>query len=580
MADFNELIKIIESSVKGLNKALPSIQRGVLDEVLTEIRKLDYDGKNNVKNSVKNIRVLNGIKNRLMNKILTPDYKGAVKEYLKVFNEVSAFNKDYFRETEKTFRPPAVVEEIKTQTVSGVVSKLTEAGIGANIADPITDILRQNITTGTSYAALADQLREFITKTETAGGLERYVKQIAVDSVNQYTASYMNTISGDLGYEWFKYQGKDITTTRHFCDAMTDRDYFHISEVPNLLAAKGLYYTAENGELLKVEIYSKTGLPQGMIPGTNVENFFVRRGGYNCGHQIFPVHESRVPDSVKSKVKDSGAYNAYKGKPIYDKDEQKKAVKENRDENGYDATSAHLHQKKDGSFTADRQELHNTIKKKFTSGLISQEKPLAKLVAGAPANGKSTYVESNKNKPLVDAVHVDPDAIKMEFPEYRYLLDEKDAKAAYYIHEESSLVADNIISDILSKKSNVTIDRLLTSEKSVQKVSKQLKKAGYKSEVDYTTIDTELSVKLADDRGKRTGRFVPESVVRAKNAELPSEFESILDGGYFDTLNLWDTNTKGKPILILSQKEGHVTVHNRELYKKFLSKAGLTTSRY
>jgi hypothetical protein len=49
------------------------------------------------------------------------------------------------------------------------------------------------------------------------------------------------------------------------------------------------------------KIYDATGLPMGMIDGTNPENFFVNRGGYNCGHELIPVSEVSVPKEVRER---------------------------------------------------------------------------------------------------------------------------------------------------------------------------------------------------------------------------------------------------------------------------------------
>ena len=310
MPDYNELIETIDKAINGFNDSLPKIQKEILADVLDQIKKFDTRDKR-ITNTVKNIRLLNTIKNRLKKIILTDNYKGEVKEFLKVFTDVSTFQNAYFAEAEKNFKPPAIVKEIKVQTIDDTINRLTEAGIGVNVSDKIAELLKQNVTTGVKYSDLAAQLREYILTTETPGVLERYVGQITTDAVNQYSRQYMNTISSDLGYEWFRYQGKDILTTRPFCDAMTDRKFFHVSEVPDLLVAKDLYYSSDAGQV-KVPIYEKTGLPNGMIPDTNAENFFVRAGGYNCGHAIFPVIERIVPKDVVERVKATAAYKRFK----------------------------------------------------------------------------------------------------------------------------------------------------------------------------------------------------------------------------------------------------------------------------
>jgi hypothetical protein len=143
--------------------------------------------------------------------------------------------------------------------------------------------------------------------------MEKYVGQITTDAINQYSNQYTQIVSGDIGYEWFKYDNTDILTTRPFCDAMTDRPYFHISEVPALLRAEGLtYLNKKTGKREPVMIYEKTGLPSGMIPGTDASNFFIRRGGYRCGHSIRPINERQVPQADKDRVFATSAYISWK----------------------------------------------------------------------------------------------------------------------------------------------------------------------------------------------------------------------------------------------------------------------------
>ena len=52
---------------------------------------------------------------------------------------------------------------------------------------------------------------------------------------------------------------------------------------------------------MKGKIYDKTGLPQGMIDDTNVSNFPTYRGGYNCGHQSYPIPTALVPKDILTK---------------------------------------------------------------------------------------------------------------------------------------------------------------------------------------------------------------------------------------------------------------------------------------
>src|ERR1051325_2749372 len=312
MADFSDILEKINESISNMNKRIPSIQKDIYDSLQEDLRNLDLqDGR--IKATVKNLSLINSSKNKLNLIILTPEYKAQVKDFASSFNEITTLQNEYWRGIEKQFKTKPLLQAIKEQAISDTVAKLTETGIGANIADPIADILRTNITTGGSYKVLTEQLRENLVNTQTPGTMEKYIGTITTDAVNQYSNQYTQIVSNDLGYEWFKYDNTDILTTRPFCDALTDRPYFHISEVPALLRAEGLtYLNKKTGKREPVMIYEKTGLPSGMIPGTDASNFFIRRGGYRCGHSIRPMNERQVPQADKDRVFATSAYKAWK----------------------------------------------------------------------------------------------------------------------------------------------------------------------------------------------------------------------------------------------------------------------------
>jgi hypothetical protein len=316
MPDFKDILKRIDEAIARFNKKIPGIQKNVLDGIIEELRKLDLkDSK--IKPTVANLRLIGRIKNKLQNLILTDDYIDEVKEFAKAFNDITKLQNEYWKQAERTFKPKTLLKEIKKQSIEDTVNKLTEAGIGVNIENSITDILRTNITAGGSYRSLEAQLRELLTNTKKSdGAILKYTKQISVDSINTFNAQYTQTVSNDLGFEWYAWQGSELQTSRPFCQSMVEeRRYFHISEVPALLRAEDMYYTDnKDGERKKVPIYKKTGLPHGFIEGTNPGNFFVRRGGHFCGHQARPVSASLVPKEVKERVLATAAFRAWKSR--------------------------------------------------------------------------------------------------------------------------------------------------------------------------------------------------------------------------------------------------------------------------
>lgn len=314
MADFNSILKEIDSAIAGFNKRIPSAQKDIYNELVRELRRLDLSG-DRIKATVANLKIVQSIKNKLTRLILNDDYLSDVKEFVGAFKTVSQLQNEYWKQAESTFKPGPLLKEIRTQAIGDTVKQLTESGIGANISDRITDILRTNITSGGSFKQLNAQLLESLTDTEKSEGLlTRYSKQVTSDAITQYSAQYTQAAAAGLGFEWYAYQGTEIKTSREFCQAMVEnRRYFHISEVPALLKAQGLEFTDNyDGKVKKVRINPRSDLPYGFIDGTNPENFFIRRGGYNCKHQARPVPERNVPLEVRDRVYNTLAYQQWK----------------------------------------------------------------------------------------------------------------------------------------------------------------------------------------------------------------------------------------------------------------------------
>ncbi len=313
--EFSTITSAIDSSIESFNKNIPASQLAMFEAIEEELRRLDMNGKN-IKATVRNLKIIASIKNKLTKLILTPEYIESVKEFAKSFNTITTLQNDYWRGLESKFKPRPLIREIRKQSIADTVKALTSV---EGITEQVTNILKTNITTGGSMKALTAQLRESLLTTETDGALLKYTRQITTDAINQYSNQVNQVIGDDLGFEWLAYRNSDIKTTRPFCDAMTDRRYFHISSIPSLLDRMNedgtpLQYMKE-GKLTKVPVYEKTGLPGGMIPGTDASNFQIRRGGYNCGHSIQWVPERNVKTQAPElyeMIINSGPYKAWK----------------------------------------------------------------------------------------------------------------------------------------------------------------------------------------------------------------------------------------------------------------------------
>jgi hypothetical protein len=301
--ELNATLDAIDRGIIDFQDGIPEIQRRIYERLILLQKELQIQG-GTITNSAKNIRLLSRIKADLYDIIFDDtDYMESVTQFSQLYGKVEQLNAAYFKAFEKKFKPSKIVPEIRKQSVSLVLENLTEAGLEANLINPVREIINTYVTTGGSYAKLATELQNYITGYDSDAGrvegqLQKFTRQITTDAINQYSATVNEVMTQDLGWEWYRYQGSNVRDTRTFCEALKKKKYFHRSELNKII--KGDF---EEFRALKGKIYDKTGLPQGMYDDTNTSNFLQYRGGYNCGHQAYPIPTALVPASVRAALK-------------------------------------------------------------------------------------------------------------------------------------------------------------------------------------------------------------------------------------------------------------------------------------
>lgn len=298
LTQIQKILTRIDEAVIGFTKSLPASQQKIYANLVKLVKELEIDSLGSIKNNLKNIQLLTKINKEVNDIVQSEEYSKGVADFTSVYEDLATLQDGYLSEVFDKFKPTKVLREITKASINITVDQLTENGVTNLLAGELKEILKTNITSGGSYADLTEQLKTaIIGNDEVDGGLVRYARTIATDAVNQYNAVYTQQATLDFGAEWFRYTGSLMTTSRPFCEHLKDKDggYFHIDEIPGFL--QGVIGEEE------IPLSKSTGLPAGMNENTTVENFLILRGGYNCGHQVFPVSEASVPDSLRSRFK-------------------------------------------------------------------------------------------------------------------------------------------------------------------------------------------------------------------------------------------------------------------------------------
>lgn len=205
----------------------------------------------------------------------------------------------------------------------------------------------------------------------------------------------------------------------------------------------------------------------------------------------------------------------------------------------------------DGSLDPERAALHERIIEGMLAGHKSQAHPVATYYGGGPASGKSALRPAGD-----DSVVIDSDEVKKQLPEYQAMLAAGDSRAAAFVHEESSQISKAAMARAAQRHINFVLDG--TGDSSVTKMTAKIgvaRKAGYEVAGRYVTVDSDVAVARAAKRAQRTGRMVPESVIRETHQSVSRTLPQLLDAKAFDTVEVYDNNG-ASPRLILRQDKG------------------------
>lgn len=301
----NSIVEQIEKHLSDFSSGLSLVEKGVYERILELTQKLEVkNGK--ITQSVQNINLIRDLSSDLQRMILSPTYMGHVEEFSKAFEIVQGLQNSYFSSLSVDFKPKKLLTALKNDAVNYTIDQLTDQGVSSLVASEAEAILRQNITQGGSIGDLIDQMKQFIRGGVDAEGnkipgrLTRYASQITTDSLNQFSANYNEAATADLGWKWRMYTGSLLETSREWCVYMVKKKYVHQSELQTVIQdhIDGVQICSQ-----LIPCSKKTGLPKGMIAGTNASNVGQRRGGWQCGHQFGGVPDAVVPLNLRNKIK-------------------------------------------------------------------------------------------------------------------------------------------------------------------------------------------------------------------------------------------------------------------------------------
>jgi predicted ABC-type ATPase len=223
-----------------------------------------------------------------------------------------------------------------------------------------------------------------------------------------------------------------------------------------------------------------------------------------------------------------------------------------------------------------RAELHDRIRNKFLFGAKPvDDPPRVMFTAGGPASGKSSI--ASLIDPPQGAVDLDADKVKAELPEYQEATRKGRTDNAALVHEESSDLVKDLQHHASERGLNAIVDGVGNGGpgKLAGKLD-QWNARGYQVDLKVVTLPTDVAVERSRARAARSGRVVPENVIREGHAGVSKNWAAVVSRDFVD-VELYDNDVpRGADARLIARKRRgttNVEVLDRDAFAAFLAKA-------
>lgn len=234
----------------------------------------------------------------------------------------------------------------------------------------------------------------------------------------------------------------------------------------------------------------------------------------------------------------------------------------------------------DGAYTNERKDIHKKIIDYFFNTAQNiKEPPQAILLGGGSASGKSTLAKfwvKAYEKNFIPLVYIDCDEIKLLIPDYENVKTYNEETAAFYVHDESSDVAEALLRKCIKEKKNFIYDGTMKNLNKYKKLIESLLENEYNITVTIVDVPIEIAKKRAEARFLETGRRVPHEIIEESHREVPKTFVAIKE--IVHEYTLYDTSGIEPIEIIEKTEEGIINIYDEKRLEQFYSKAELGLS--
>lgn len=270
----DEILKInralIESSVADLKKNAPDIEAKLFEEAKELLMRFNIQGGNFVPDET-TPQLIASINRIVREALIESGYDSAVDDFILNFDELGDNVGVIHKEASNLNIGKRIINSQKRLAVENVLFSMKSANMDFRYVQPVRDLLYKAVSLSRPVTATERELRTLIKGASGDKGIiERWVGQVARDSINQYQGAIHTEVKNRYELDEILYVGSLVEDSRPQCVRWVGQGTIKIEDL-----ASELRWARNNGT--------------GFIAGTDVNNFLINRGGYNCRHEAIPV---------------------------------------------------------------------------------------------------------------------------------------------------------------------------------------------------------------------------------------------------------------------------------------------------
>lgn len=230
---------------------------------------------------------------------------------------------------------------------------------------------------------------------------------------------------------------------------------------------------------------------------------------------------------------------------------------------------------KEGKYLAERLFLHDTIIQCKKHDVLRQEQPVAILMGGGSASGKSWLrglIHQEQQVLGNEFIIIDADEIKELLPEYTELTQKCPERTAMILHDESSDIAYKLLEVSAEGDHHFIYDGTMKNFTKYDGIIYMLKEKNYTIRIVIADVDIDEAIRRNEQRFKDTGRLVPRPELVNSHVNVAKVFLQLKDK--VDEYVLFDTFNDYTVFASKTLEEGE-QIENELRFNLFLEKSNL-----